>query len=182
MHGGEYTRWRQGENGHSRWLCVVEETSQHTLPQSHFTCTSCLSEVDMKWEWPRKVTLCGGGDNSTYVFKSDIACAKWECECIRRLSRGGHEVLDIWWLIEVPYWWKRACFMTILGIFPREMKDIISTQDEIEPTRGEIETNIGKLGWDPVRGRVTTLTSLQSEIFRSLISIIFPIFLKPSIS
>ena len=33
-----------------------------------------------------------------------------------------------------------------MGIFPREVKDIIFTRDEIEPTQGEIETNIGKLG------------------------------------
>ena len=26
---------------------------------------------------------------------------------------------------ELPYWWKRGCFRTILGIFPREVKDII---------------------------------------------------------
>ena len=30
-----------------------------------------------------------------------------------------------WWLVEVPYWWNRGCFMTFLGIFPREVKDII---------------------------------------------------------
>ena len=36
--------------------------------------------------------------------------------------------------------------MTILGIFPREVKHIIFMRDEIEPTPGEIETNIGKLG------------------------------------
>ena len=32
------------------------------------------------------------------------------------------------------------------GIFPCEVKDIIFTGDEIEPTRGEIEKKIGKLG------------------------------------
>ena len=36
--------------------------------------------------------------------------------------------------------------MTILGIFPHRMKDIIFMCDEIEPTPGEIEMNIGKLG------------------------------------
>ena len=35
--------------------------------------------------------------------------------------------------------------MTILGIFPCEVKDIIFT-DEIEPTQGEIDTNIKKIG------------------------------------
>ena len=33
-----------------------------------------------------------------------------------------------------------------MGIFPSEVKDIIFTPDEIEPARGEIEMNIGKLG------------------------------------
>ena len=32
-----------------------------------------------------------------------------------------------------------------MGIFPREIKDIIFRGDEIEPARGEIETNIRKL-------------------------------------
>ena len=36
--------------------------------------------------------------------------------------------------------------MTILGIFPCEVKDIIFTRDEIEPMRGEIEMNIRKFG------------------------------------
>ena len=33
-----------------------------------------------------------------------------------------------------------------MGIFPHEVKDIIFTQDEIEPKQGELEMNIGKLG------------------------------------
>ena len=36
--------------------------------------------------------------------------------------------------------------MTILGIFPGKVKDIIFMQDEIEPMQGEIETNIRKFG------------------------------------
>ena len=36
--------------------------------------------------------------------------------------------------------------MTILGISPCKVKDIIFMRDEIEPMQGEIETNIGKLG------------------------------------
>ena len=30
-----------------------------------------------------------------------------------------------WWLVEVPYWLKRGCFMVILGIFPCKVKTII---------------------------------------------------------
>ena len=36
-------------------------------------------------------------------------------------------------------------FHDYLAIFPHEMKDITFMRDEIEPMRGEIETNIEKL-------------------------------------
>ena len=81
----------------------------------------------------------------------------WELTCVQLLnlfaiflrltSLNGVFVslLINWWLVEVPYWWKRGCCTTILGIFWREVKDII-TQGEIEPTWGEIETSIRKIG------------------------------------
>ena len=51
-HGGEHVRWTGGENGHMRWLCVVDGTSQHTHPQSHLMSTSRSLHVHLTF------TLC----------------------------------------------------------------------------------------------------------------------------
>ena len=42
----------------------------------------------------------------------------WSVSC-------SHFCCIFWWLVEVPYWWNWVLFVTILGIFSCEMKNII---------------------------------------------------------
>ena len=52
-----------------------------------------------------------------------------------------------WWLVEVSYWWKRGCFMTILGIYSTLGEKYYlrvegNTWSETEPRWGDIAINI----------------------------------------
>ena len=54
-------------------------------------------------------------------------------------------ILYIWWIVEVPYWWKRGCCTAILGIFPREVKDIILHEVRLNPR--EVRTSENSETW-----------------------------------
>ena len=56
-----------------------------------------------------------------------------------------------WWLVEVPYWWKQGCCMTILGIFPHEVKDIILCEVRLNPHQVRLKWTLEKLRGREIR-------------------------------
>ena len=64
------------------------------------------------------------------------------------LTLAWNKELAHWWLVELPYWWKWGCCTTILGIFPREVKDIILHEVRLNPRVVRLKQTLegGKLG------------------------------------
>ena len=95
---GDFSTWDKkilwGENGHVRWLCVVEGTTQHTHPKSHLArtggargvnvrCTSHLVNYFTPWHF---TLLCHIVQYAIQIYANLVCCGKIQWHDIKGLK------------------------------------------------------------------------------------------------
>ena len=125
-----------------------KNTSSQTFRKEHSL------QVSAQMLWTKKIwrnNICFAQGSFTWCYR--------ECECANLLhlwesSMSNHVELISWWLV-----WNRCCFVTFLGIFPREVEDIIFVwrgarevrlsphEVRLKRTSENSKTKMGEWGW-----------------------------------